>query len=263
MIISGKNIWITGASSGIGEALACLLVRNAGTLIISARNIGKLERVREKTGQFRNKCRIVPLDLEDEESIQKASREVLEQYGPVDILINNAGVSQRSLTAETPLHVDRRIMEINYFGTISLTKKILPSMIKRRKGQITVISSVTGKFGFPLRSAYAASKHALIGFFDTLRAELSDHNIRILLVCPGRIRTNISINALDRNGKQYGIMDHGQSKGMSPITCAKIIARSIERDRKEIAVGREKIMIWIRRFSPWLYYILSRRINPR
>ena len=215
MHFTDKTIWITGASSGIGEALATEWAFYRPIIILSGRNIEKLNVVKEKCESLGAKCIVVPLDLTNTASIDNAVSKVFSIYPAIDILVNNGGISQRSYAVDTPVEVDRAIFETNFFGTITLTKKVLPAMVKNNSGHIVVRSSVTGKFGFPLRTAYSATKHALQGYFDSLRAELTVNNIKVTVVSPGRILTDISINAIDKNGMKYGKMDEGQAKGMS------------------------------------------------
>jgi short-subunit dehydrogenase len=178
----------------------------------------------------------------------------------VDILINNGGISQRSLAMKTPLDVDRMIMETNFFGTVSLTKAILPSMTERRSGRIAVISSLVGKFGTPLRSTYSASKHALHGFFESLRAEVWGLGIGVTLVCPGFIRTNISINALTGDGSPQGSMDEAQAHGMPPDACARKIIAAVKKGKPEVYIGGKELMgVYIKRFAPGLFGRIIRK----
>lgn len=263
MTFQNKNIWITGASSGIGEALAFEWSKQGAQLILSGRNIEKLEAVKticEKNGA---KCHVIALDLTNPESITAAIKTAKEAVKTVDILVNNGGISQRSMSIETPIEVDRTVMETNFFGAVSLTKQILPTMVKNGGGRIIVISSVVGKFGFPLRTAYSASKHALQGYFDSLRAEMTPDNIKVTMVSPGRISTNISLNAVDKEGKNHGVMDPGQANGMPADVCAKKIISAVRKDKKDILVGRkELLMVFFRKFIPSLYYKMASKVNP-
>ncbi len=262
MHFEGKTIWITGASSGIGEALALGWAAQKTRLILSARNADKLTRVQEECVRAGSDTMIAVMDLSDIDSISKTAGEVMNKYPHIDILVNNGGISQRSLAAETPVKVDRMVMETNFFGAITLTKLVLPSMINNKSGHIVVISSVVGKFGFPLRTAYSASKHALQGYFDSLRAELRNDNIKVSVVSPGRIQTNISINAINRKGQKHGIMDPGQSNGIPVTQCANKIIKSVSKGKKDIIIAKqERIMIFFRKFLPSLYYQLASRVN--
>ncbi|MCP3928039.1 MAG: SDR family oxidoreductase [Bacteroidetes bacterium] len=256
-----KIVWITGASSGIGKAMAEEYAQKGAFVILSSRNVEKLQAIKDGIG---SQGAVVPLDLSDENSIMRAVEEVMKKYEKVDILVNNGGISQRSLVVETPLEVDRKLFEVNYFGNIALTKAVLPYMIKNKGGSIGVISSITGKFGFPLRASYAASKHALHGFYETLRAETQDHGINVTIICPGRIKTDISINALNKRGEPSGEMDPGQANGMPAEKCAAKIVRAIEKNKKEVLVGgTDIIMVYIRRFLPFLYYKIVSKIDPK
>jgi dehydrogenase/reductase SDR family protein 7B len=231
-----KTVWITGASSGIGEALAVAWSREGTRVVLSARNAAELERVRARCEEPSRHV-VKPLDVTDMDAIQRTAREV----GEVDILVPSAGVSQRSLAAETDLATDRAIMEINYFGTIALTKAVLPSMLARGAGHLVPISSVIGYVGVPLRSAYSASKHALHGFFNTLRAETHKHGIRVTIVCPGYIRTNVSENALTGDGTRHGHLDDTHANAMLPEEAAPVILRGVAAGKREVHVGGKEI----------------------
>ncbi len=247
-----KRIWITGASSGIGEALAHCLAEHGAHLILSARNETELQRVAgEATGRGAKHVLVQPLDLVRHDDIPGIVDAVLRQVGKVDILINCGGISQRSLALETPLDVDKRIMDVNFFGTVALSKAVLPSMLTHHLGHIVVVSSLTGKFGSPLRSGYAASKHALHGFFDSLRAELAHTPIQITLACPGFVRTNVSVNALTGSGRPQGTMDDATEKGMDPEIAARHILLAIQRGKEEVWIGGKEVLgVYLKRFFP-------------
>lgn len=257
-----KVVWITGASSGIGEALALALSREGATLILSARSADKLERVRERC-EGSNRHEVLPLDLSDTASLGKKAVEASGFYGRIDVLINNGGVSQRSLALDTAIDVDRRLMETNYLGPVTLAKAVLPAMIERKEnGHIVVISSLTGKFGTPLRSGYAASKHALHGFFDALRAELWKEKIFVTVICPGYIRTQISINAMTGDGSAQGTMDKGQENGMTAEACAAKILRAVEAGKDEVLIGgMEKLGVYLKRFFPRYFSRMIRKMS--
>jgi len=240
MSFKDQIVWITGASSGIGEALAVAWSREGARVILSARNAAELERVRQVCANPERHA-VKPLDLTDSEAINKAAAEVLREFERVDILVHSGGVSQRSLAAETDLATDRRIMELNYFGTIALTKAVLPSMLARRSGHIAPISSVIGYVGVPLRSAYAASKHALHGFFNALRSETQKDGIRVTIVCPGYIRTKVSENALRGDGTRYGKLDDTHKGAMLPEEAAPAILRGVANNKREVHVGGKEI----------------------
>lgn len=257
-----RTIWITGAGSGIGKALTKVYAENGNTLILSGRSTDKLEALRTELNHTDCTIHTLALDVSNEDAIQETVNKVLQDIGPVDVLINNAGVSQRSLVKDTANDVGRKLMETNFFGTIHLTKALLPSMLSRNSGSIVVMSSAAGKFGFPMRSYYGASKHALHGFFDALSLELHDTGINVLLVCPGRINTDISINALTGDGSSYNKNDHRLKGGVSADKLAKVVKKAERKKKKEIYFGgQEVLLIYIKRFIPALYRYISARVK--
>lgn len=258
----GKVIWITGASSGIGEALAIQLSAFNTRLILSSNQDEELMRVKSVLRLKPEDVYILPLDLNEPDSLEDKAKEALKAFGHIDILINNGGISQRSMVMETSIETDRKIMEINYFSGVILTKCIMPSMLARGSGHIVAVSSITGKFGFPLRSAYSASKHAIYGFYESLGAEYYDQGIRSTIVCPGRVRTNISLSALGPDGKPQDIMDRGQEKGVTPESCAMDIINGIRKNKRDVYTGGSSVvMVYIKRYLPWLAYRLIRNIK--
>jgi short-subunit dehydrogenase len=262
--MNGRVVWITGASSGIGKALALSCRRAGAHLVLSSRRAGELALVEASLPPVADAgVLVLPLDVSDTSAAPDAVQKVLERFGRVDVIVNNAGVSQRSLASETPLDVDRRIMEVNYFGPVALTKAVLPHMLAAGGGRIVVVSSISGKFGYHLRSAYAASKHALHGFFESLRMELHYRGIRVTMVCPGRIRTDISLHALRADGTEHRQMDEGQLRGRSAEDCAERILKGILRDEEEVFFGgREMAALQIKRFLPGLFSRMMRKRGP-
>ena len=260
---SGKWIWITGASSGIGKGLALALARQGAFLVLSSRNLNRLEEVKKATTLDDTHCLVVPLDVTDDEAVNKAAGEVLTTLPRLDYLFNNAGVSQRGLIRDTRLDVDRKIMDINYFGAVSLTKAVLPDMIKKGGGHVIVTSSIVGKFGFPLRSAYAASKHALHGFFETLAVEEKNNHIAVTLLIPGHIVTDVSINALTATGEKYGKMDPGQAKGISVEKAVNKILKGVAHRKREVIVGNaDTWSVYLKKYFPGLFFKLAGRVSP-
>jgi short-subunit dehydrogenase len=256
-----KVIWITGASSGIGRALVGSLYKRGARLIISSRRREALERVKKECNNGDN-IHIFPLDLSQTETLQEKAQEARGLFGSVDMLFNNGGISQRSLALETDMEVIRNIMEVNFFGTIELTKGVLPGMIKQKAGHVVVTSSVMGKFGTRMRSAYSASKHALHGWFDSLRQEVREDNIKVTLVCPGFIKTNVTINALQGDGSPYNKMANGQKNGMSPEVCARKILRGVEKQKEELYIGGREIWgVYLERFAPRLFHTILRKTD--
>lgn len=249
-----KVVWVTGASSGIGEGITRLLAEKGALLILSARKLDSLEKVRASlTSKDKHLC--LPLDLEDSSNFTVLVEQIIQRFGRIDILFNNGGLSQRSTVKDTPLEVDRRIMEINYFGNIALTKAVLPHMLKNRGGHIVVMSSIAGKFGFFLRSAYSSSKHALHGFYESLLLEEMDNGLKVTIACPGKINTNISVNALNESGHKHGVMDHNQATGMSVEECVEILLKAVEKNKKEVLIGNKEIKaVTLKRFLPSLFW---------
>ena len=259
--IANKVVWITGASSGIGEALAYQLAKKGAILVLTARNAQKLSVVQSNCLKHCQTCHVFPADLSETSHLKVLVQEVIQTTGTIDLLINNAGISQRSLVKDTPIANDRKIMELNFFSVVALSKLVLPYMLSQKSGHIVVTSSIVGKFGFPLRSAYSASKHALQGYFDSLRAEVTKENIKVTIVSPGRIKTEISKHALTQDGKQHGEMDLGQDNGLDANTCAHQIVQAIIKDKKDVLVGRkELLMVYIHKYLPFLYHSLVQKI---
>jgi len=262
MRFAGQVVWITGASSGIGEALARAFAAEGARVVLSARRSAELERVRATLPGDSSAHIIVPLDLAACDTFATAVETVLATCGHVDLLVNNGGIGQRGFASETPLEIDRAIMEVNYFGAVGLTKALLPSLRARRRGRIVVISSVVGYVATPRRSAYAASKHALHGFFNALRAELWSEGIGVTLVCPGYVRTEISVHALDSTGGRHGRVDSTQAKAMSADSFAQRLLPALAAGRNEVVIGgRETLGIPLQRFLPGLMARILRRMT--
>lgn len=258
--LADKVVWITGASSGIGEALAREYARRGAQLVLSARREEELERVR--AGLVNSEAHLVlPLDLANSDAMA-AVEQVRQTCGRLDQVVHNGGISQRSLVADTDLSVDRQIMEVNFFGTVALTKAVLPWFKAQGGGRFVVITSLVGELPTPLRSAYSASKHALHGFFESLRAEEYDQGIRVTLVMPGFIRTQVSINALTGDGSRQGTMDDAQQTAMAPEECAKRLVEAVQRGRDQVIIaGREGAGIYLKRWAPSLYRRLIRKMK--
>jgi dehydrogenase/reductase SDR family member 7B len=259
MSFKNKTAWVIGASSGIGQELAIQLAKQDCRVILSARNVETLEKVKN---QLKNPDQhyIFPLDLETASNQITEISEKLKEFGTIDFLFNNGGISQRSNASETEMRVDKRIMEINYFGNIALTKAILPLFHQQGHGHILVVSSIAGQFGFFLRSAYSASKHALHGYYESLRLEEEENNINVTIVCPGQINTPISTNAITGNGEKHGEMDHNQESGMPVEICVIRILSSVRKKRMEVLIGGKEIFaVRMKRLSFSLFYKIIRR----
>ena len=259
---NGKIVWITGGSSGIGEALVKTFAKYGASVIASSNDASGLETVKNECAENSENIHCVPFDLTNTSEIETIVGEQVKKFGRIDFLINIGGVSQRSAITETPLWLDRKIFEINYFGTIALTKAILPYMINQKSGHILATSSIAGRFGFPLRSAYSASKQALHGFIETLYIENKKNNIRASIIIPGRVRTSISVHALTSSGQEHGKLDAGQAGGITPEKAALQIIKGIKKDKREILVGSgELTMLYIRRYFPWIFFRIADKIK--
>ena len=256
-----KTVWITGASSGIGQAAANRWAELGARVILSSR---KKEALQEVANQWSEKQRsqsfILPLDLSQSEQLSDKVAEALQWAGTVDVMVHCGGISQRSTVLETALDVDRRVMEVDYFGTLALTKALLPHFVERKAGQFVVVTSLMGLFSSPLRSGYCGAKHALHGFFESLRAEHHDDGIGVTMVCPGFIHTNISMNAVVGDGSQQGTMDAKTGAGLSPEECAAKLVRAVERRKPEVLIGRFEIVgAYLKRFAPGLMRRIVRK----
>ncbi len=262
MSFSDKVVWVTGASSGIGKALALELSSLNAKLILSSRKEEELLKVKEACKQPNN-VKIITLDLEDYNNLQPKVDNALAAFGNIDILVNNGGISQRSFVKNTKIDVDKRIMDINYLGTVALTKALLPYFIKNQQGHFVTTTSIVGKIGTPLRSSYAASKHALHGFFDSLRAEHHKDNIAVTLVCPGFVNTNISKNALTGDGTPQEKMDTATANGIDPKHFSKVMAKAIKNKKEEINIAgaKEKLGVYVKRLFPKVLSIMIRKLS--
>ncbi len=264
-VFTNQVVWITGASSGIGEALALQFAAEGAKVVLSARRKEELERVRDRclqAGLRPGDALVLPLDVTESGSMPGALGTVLETFGRVDMLINNAGLSHRALCVDKDLEVYRRLMEVDVLGQIALTQCVLPVMQEQGGGHIAVTSSVAGKVGAPFRSGYCAAKHAVMGFFDALRAEVAQHGVRVTTITPGFIRTNISVNALRGDGSTFGTVDTDIAGGMDVTRCAEVIMKGFRKGTPEIAVGQgmEMKALWIKRFFPRLVFKLAERM---
>ena len=258
----GKVAWVTGASSGIGEALVKEFASRGATVLASSNDPEGLKRVKTECGNNSDMVHCIPFDLCDTTGIQAIVEQQVKSFMKIDFLLNIGGISQRARIDETPMWLDRKIFEINYFGTIALTKAVLPFMVKQRSGHVLATSSISGRFGFPLRSAYSASKQALHGFFETLYLENKKYNIRASVIIPGRVRTSISVHALNAEGNEHGKLDEGQAKGILPRKAAEIIIRGMVSNKREILVGKnELLLLHIRRYCPWLFFRIADKIK--
>lgn len=262
MNLANKTIWITGASSGIGSAISVSLASESTNLILSGRNI---EGLKETQQQCINAgaldTLLLPFEATNFDALPALVEQAEQWKSGIDILVNNAGVSQRSMILETQFNVYRTLMEIDYFAPVALSKLVLPGMIKRGGGTFAVTSSIVGLFGFKRRSGYAAAKHALHGFFDTVRSEHHKDNIRVLMILPGYIKTNISYSGLTGTGEPQNEMDYEQSKASGPTIAGKQVVKALKRNKETVIVGKglSTITPTIRRFLPFVFKLIQRQ----
>ena len=261
MNIKNKKIWITGASSGIGEALAIECAEQGALLVLSARNEEKLHLLKNQLTN--SEChQVIPLDLANTEQLTSIVNGYINEHGAVDILVNNGGIAQRGTARETKLAVQRQVMEVNYFGTVAITQAVFPSMTN---GMIVTVSSVAGKVGGKSMSGYSASKHAIIGYMDCLRAEESANGLHVLTICPGFVQTKISVNAMVADGGQFGKVAGSIKQGITVDDCAKQIVKAIEQDKDEVVIGKGP-SYWapmIARLFPSLFRKITAKKNFR
>ena len=259
-----QKVWITGASSGIGLACALRYAARGAQLVLTALPGDELDAAAER-------CRTagaagveaLPYDFSDPSGLAALCEGAWKAFDGLDVVYCNAGISQRTMIEDTSEAMVRKIMEIDFFAPEFIARAVLPKMLAQGGGHIAVTSSISGKFGFPLRSAYCSAKFAVYGFFETLQAEYYHKGIRVTIVCPGRVQTNISLSALDKGGQPHGKMDPGQAGGISADRAARIIVKAIDRGRREVLVGsKELLMVYVKRFFPGLCARLVRRIKP-
>jgi short-subunit dehydrogenase len=251
MSFAGQAVWITGASSGIGAAMARALAKQGARLVLSGRNVEALQTVAEGVSE----ALIVPFESTDRAAMTRAVAVVLDWSGGIDLLVNNAGISQRSLAVDTDMAVYDRIIDVDLLAPIALTQAVLPGMVARGSGRIAMISSVAGKVGVPLRTAYSAAKFGLAGYSDALRAEVAMHGIKVHTIYPGSIRTNVSRNALNADGSARGVSDKAIDNGIDPDEAVAQMLTAISNDEREIvvAVGVEQAMGEARRTPEALF----------
>ena len=261
MELNNKIVWVTGASSGIGEALAYELSHRNCKLILSGRNIIALEKVKSNC---KTDVVLLPFDLSDFDNANSNAQKAIAAFGKVDVLINNGGVSQRSLIVETDFSVDKKLIEVDYLGTIAITKAILPHFIYNKNGHFVTVTSLMGKFGSPYRSGYCGAKHALHGFFDVLRMEHEKDDINVTLICPGFVQTNVAKNALTADGSKQNTNDNATQNGMPVAIFAKKFVNAVEANKMEAYIGgKETIGVFLKRFFPKFlhYFVLKSKVR--
>lgn len=258
-----KTVLITGASTGIGLGIAQALLGHVSTLIITSRNKESLIDLKQQATEKKTNCYTYNLNLENESDVIEFNKQIIDKHSSIDILILNAGISQRSTFLETDILVTRKIMEVNYFGNAIITKALLPLLIKNKSSNIVIISSIVGKFGFYLRSAYSSSKHAILGLFETIRLENEKDGVNVNIMFPGIIKTDISKNALNGDGTIYSKNSTAHDEGMDVNTCSEKILNAIIKNKKETYIGKKEILlVYFKRFLPYLFYQLVKKQNP-
>lgn len=263
MTFDNKVIWITGASSGIGKALALELSKQQCKLILSSRREHILQEVKNECQQPEN-VKILTLDLADYKNMTSVAAKAISLFGNIDILINNGGISQRSLIIETDIEVDKKLMDIDYLGTVALSKALLPYFIEKQTGHFVTVTSLMGKFSSPYRSAYCGAKHALHGFFDALRLEHDKDNIKVTMICPGFVNTNVARNALTGDGSTQNDQDTATENGLDVNVFAKRMLKAIKKEKFEAYIGEKEVLgIYLKRFFPKLLHKVVMRSAVR
>ncbi len=263
-MFKGTRIWLTGASSGIGEALAIQLADAGAHLILSARNEKKLQALKESLPNAEAHL-VVPLDLSDPHALEAELTNLMPTLPQVDVLINNAGISQRGLFLDSTLAVYHELIAVNYLSLVTLTHAVAKTMQPRKKGMIVAISSVAGKVGSQYRSGYSGSKYAVVGFMDCIRAELSKDNIHCLTVCPGSVKTAIAHNSRNEQGVAQNHSEASIENGMAVETCAQHIIKAMAKGKDEVVIGKG-LSGWaptIKRFFPGLFNRLTAKVTYR
>lgn len=279
--LKGKVVWITGASSGIGEYLAYELSKCGCKLVLSARRKEQLERVKEKCAaissaldpsfQKDQDILVLPLDLLQLDTHENLAKDVIKHFGKVDVLVNNGARGQIAWMKETPLEVDRALLELNLVGTISITKAVLPYMLQQQGGDIVVVSSVVGKMGSPISATYSASKFALHGYFDSVRVELGEDNIGVQTVCPGPVESNIldyafakDVNkALKDEPSLSGLSKKNHMKKMTTERCAKLMVVGMANNLDETWISEHPalLMVYLNQYFPNLTRWISKNYS--
>jgi len=256
-----KNALITGASSGIGAAIAKRLAKEGCNIFLTGQNEQRLLEVKEICVNEGVNVYYHQSDFSDFQSIDELVKAVKAINFHVDIFVLNAGISQRSRGLETDFATDQKIMQVNYWSHVYLIKKFKDEILASEHVNIAVTTSLAGLFGFPLRTSYCSSKHALFGFFESL--DLEYQNINVTFLIPGRINTPISESALLGNGERYSKMDEGQAKGMDVDKAAAVAVKAIRKEKRRQLIGKSEIlMAYINRYMPWLYYKIAKNISP-
>lgn len=262
--LDGKVIWITGASSGIGKALATECALKGAQVVLSARRLDELEKVRASLHNTERHI-AVAMDITDEAQVRHAYEQVLKEKGRIDWLINNAGLSQRALIADTTMQTERAIMEIDYFSQVFLTKLVLPTFLAQKSGRIAFVSSVAGLLGTQYRATYSAAKAAIHMWANSLRAEVAQDGVKVSVIFPGFVKTNVSFNALNGAGKPQAHQDEAIENGLEAHEFAQQTVSALMKGEEYIVVGgrKEKLSVLVSRLSPSTLYKMIRKMKVK
>ena len=250
MSFASRVVWITGASSGIGEALSRALLADGAAVILSGRRVEALQQLAALAPE---RTLILPFETTDYDRLPALVEQAWAWQGRVDLLINNAGVSQRSLALDTSFDVYRQLIDIDYLAPVALTQLLLPRLVEQGSGQLAVVSSVAGKLGAPMRTGYCGAKHAVVGYFEALRAEVEEaYGIGVSVILPGSVRTAIASNALEGSGAARGRSDANIDNGIDPNDAAKTILDGLAQRQHDIVVaeGQELMALQLRASDP-------------
>lgn len=262
--LNNQVVWITGASSGLGKALAAECAARGAQVVLTARRYDELEAVRQ-TLPHPERHLSIKLDITDESQVRHAHEQVVVEKGRIDWLINNAGLSQRALISETTMQTERAIMEVDYFSQVFLTKTVLPTFLKQKSGRIAYVSSIAGLLGTQYRATYSAAKAAIHMWANSLRAEVAADGVGVSVIFPGFVKTNVSLNALNGEGKPQGYQDEAIENGLDPAEFAKLTVQALLDGEEYIVVGgaKEKLGVFISRLSPKILYRMIRKMKVK
>ncbi|GAA5015222.1 SDR family NAD(P)-dependent oxidoreductase [Acinetobacter puyangensis] len=259
-----QTVWITGASSGIGAALAQVFAAQGATVILTARRLDQLEAVRAKlSNPDQHHC--IALDITDFEQVDQTVKAVFAKFSTVDVLINNAGLSQRALIADTSMDTERKIMEVDYFAQVNLSKQVLPYFVQQKSGQLAFVSSVAGLLGTQYRASYSAAKAAIHMWANSCRAEYAEQGINVSVIFPGFVQTDVAKNALNGAGQPQGYEDEATENGLSAEDFARQVVQALTAKQEYIVVGgsKEKLGVLVSRLSPKLLYKMIRKTQVK
>lgn len=262
--LQDQVVWVTGASSGIGQALAIAFAELGAQLVLSARRDSELQRVKALLpNQDQHLC--VPLDITNTLQIEQALQQVLAEKGRIDWLINNAGLSQRALIQDTSMETERKIMEVDYFAHVAMTKAVLPTLLKQKSGHVVFISSVAGLIGTQYRATYSAAKAAIHMWANSLRAEVAAQGIDVSVVFPGFVKTNVSLNALTGDGEAQGFQDEAIEQGLDADEFAEQTVKALLQKQEYIVIGgrKEKLGVMLSRLAPSILYKQIRKAQVK